>query len=194
MKLLRILLAASIIFAGPLVASSPALAHDEVISTMPGDAETVDAGKMTVTVAFSEDVLDAGDAKGLAIEVTAPDGSKVSNACVAVAGVEISTDIDVDQAGDYKVAWQSVSADGHPSTGEFGFTVKNDNKYKSEGVPSCDRLVIAPGPEAQSGSGDSASTSDSQTPVIIGLVVALAIVAFGGYYIRRRASKVEKED
>jgi copper resistance protein C len=118
-----LLLAASVIALSPLAAS----AHDEVVGTTPGDGKTVDAGKVNVSVTFNEDIMKSADLAGEAIEVTDALGDQITltGTCLAVDGATLTAPMVFTANGDYTVNWRSVSNDGHPNEGTFGFTVAN---------------------------------------------------------------------
>lgn len=120
---ISLLLATSVIALSPLAAS----AHDEVVGTNPGDGKTVDAGNLKVSVTFNEDIMKNPDLAGETIEVTDALGDQITltGTCLAVDGPTLSAPMVFSANGDYTVNWRSVSNDGHPNEGTFGFTVAN---------------------------------------------------------------------
>jgi methionine-rich copper-binding protein CopC len=169
-----------------------AMAHDEVIATTPADGSSVVAGEINVTVTFSEDVMKVADNAGIAIAVTAPDGNVLTHNCLGVDGAVISSTIDIDQPGKYQVEWQSVSADGHPSTGKFAFTATNDNGYVASAPKGCDPVLIAPAPQNEptptlNGDLPAAGEDSGSGAWLWGAIGAAAVaLAYGGYLWRRR--------
>ena len=121
----------------PLSASTPALAHDGITGTTPGEGETVDAGAFDVTVTASEDIMNMADMAGNEIWVSGPKDSaepqQVSLTCIKVSGATAAVPVDIDVPGVYTATWRLVSADGHPQEGSFDFTVKNDSGYTRSG-------------------------------------------------------------
>ena len=121
----------------PLSASAPALAHDGIVGTTPGEGETVDAGAFDVTITASEDIMNMADMVGNEIWVSGPNDSaeaqSVSLPCIKVAGATAAVPVDIDLPGTYTATWRLVSADGHPQEGSFTFAVKNDNGYARTG-------------------------------------------------------------
>ncbi|PZU47186.1 MAG: copper resistance protein CopC [Arsenicicoccus sp.] len=106
---------------GLVLAPASAQAHDELTGTAPQDGASVEAGDLEdLTLTFSGEIADVG----AAVAVTAPDGSSVLEGEPVVEGPEVTQDL-VDDLGDgeYAVAWRVTSEDGHPISGEFGFTV-----------------------------------------------------------------------
>jgi methionine-rich copper-binding protein CopC len=131
------LLAAASMLAFSLTATSPALAHDEIIGTSPENGATVAAGAFEVSVTSSEDIMNMPEMAGNQIYVNGPEGSEnstvVSLQCIKISGAMASVPVDVDQPGEYTATWQLVSQDGHTNEGSFKFTVTNDDAYKASG-------------------------------------------------------------
>ncbi|KUG58388.1 hypothetical protein AVL62_10770 [Serinicoccus chungangensis] len=111
------LLAALALVALPL----PAQAHDELTGSDPEDGATVEAGDLDeLTMTFSGEIAQVG----AAVTVTDPDGGSALEGEPEVEGTEMTQDLVDDLAdGDYAVAWRVTSEDGHPISGEFGFSV-----------------------------------------------------------------------
>ncbi len=113
-------LAAAVLAVGLLLAGAgPAAAHDRLVSTDPADGSTVAGAPSELVLTFDEPAI----ALGTQVVVTGPDGSVVSQ------GEPQLVDSTVTQAlggalpaGAYRVLWRVTSADGHPISGELGFT------------------------------------------------------------------------
>lgn len=114
-------LVALVVAAASLVVAQPAAAHSSLVSSAPSDGQTVSTPIDRVDLTFSEAPLTGLDA-GLRIEVRDATGTDVSTGTVTVAGTTMSKTVDPED-GAYTVLWRYVSPDGHPITGEFGFTV-----------------------------------------------------------------------
>jgi MYXO-CTERM domain-containing protein len=110
-------LGAALAVAAPLAAS----AHDGLTSSTPAAGATV-ATADAVALAFSDVVLSLGqDQPSTAVQVSRG-GRYYETACPAIAGRNVSTPVALGPAGQYRVVWQVVSADGHPSSGSYTFT------------------------------------------------------------------------
>ena len=105
------------VLAGPAV---PALAHNSVIGESPEADSTVAEQPEAVWIETSDALLDVDGAT--AMDVLGPDGRHYATACPSVDGPVASVPAELGPAGEYIVEWRVVSADGHPITGEFGFT------------------------------------------------------------------------
>ena len=124
------LLAAASMLAFSLTATSPALAHDEIIGTSPENGATVAAGAFEVSVTSSEDIMNMPEMAGNQIFVSGPEGSENSTVaslqCIKISGAMASVPVDIDQPGEYTATWQLVSQDGHTNEGSFKFTVTSE--------------------------------------------------------------------
>ncbi|MEZ0111424.1 copper transport protein [Catenulispora sp. EB89] len=107
-----------------LVAVAPnASAHATVVSTSPGDGQVVAAAPGTVSVRFDEAVqMQFG-----ALRVFSPSGARVDEGSPThPAGqsdtVEVALSSNLGR-GTYTVAWHVISADSHPVSGAFTFSV-----------------------------------------------------------------------
>lgn len=157
----------------PLSAS----AHDEVGETNPVANSIVEAGKFDVSITFEENIMISPDNAGEVVTVTAPDGSKVSNGCVRVAGTLLSTPIDVDAPGKYLVSWRSVSSDGHATEGEFSFTVENGSGYESNGIPAVSEKCASIAPHAKSNDNNFGLGAFGTLFTIVASAVAVVLVS-----------------
>lgn len=96
-----------------------ASAHDELVSASPRDGSTVPAPAQVV-LRFSDVVLPGFSRMVL----TRPDGTTVATP-VTVVGPRVTGRLPASLApGGYTVTWRVSSADGHPVSGELGFTVR----------------------------------------------------------------------
>ncbi|MCS5728989.1 copper resistance protein CopC [Herbiconiux moechotypicola] len=120
-RLAALVAAAALAAAGAVLVStpSPASAHDFLESTNPAADQVVTEALPEVSLTFNEPPLsDLG--AGIAVEVHAPDGSNVAGE-LAIVNSTLSVPVTWPAAGGYTVLWQTVSSDGHPVSGEFGF-------------------------------------------------------------------------
>lgn len=104
-----------------LPAAPPAFAHDQLISSSPAPDEHLAGTPAGITLAFSSPLLALGH------EVRVLDGNRRN----WVDGAAVHSRDSLTQAlpelpdGTYQVTWRVVSADGHPISGSFGFSVGN---------------------------------------------------------------------
>ena len=128
-----------------VVASRPAAAHTELISTTPADQQTVSRAPAVVVLTFNESVL----AMGAQVVVTGPQGL-VQLGAPEVTESTVSQNLQGGSpAGQYTVAWRVTAADGHPLSGTFGFTAAT----ASDGKPATPAAIEARGPDDGSSAG-----------------------------------------
>ncbi len=141
MKLIRVLLALSLL-AAPL----PASAHEQLVDQTPAVNSVVEAGRVKISLDFNNDLL-VLSGSGAEILVTGPEGELLNKGCALVDKRNASLEIELDQPGEYQVAWRVVSSDGHPITDSFGFTLVNGTGFVAdrsfESVPCEDPVLIS---------------------------------------------------
>lgn len=95
-----------------------AQAHAAYESSDPGNGTTVSSPPSRVTAEFTEPVVDDSH-----LEVYDPCGTRVDNGDSLVAADRITVTMSADKQGTYRVHFSVVSSvDGHPTSGDFGFT------------------------------------------------------------------------
>ncbi|PVD01049.1 copper resistance protein CopC [Streptomyces sp. CS147] len=126
-----------------LAGAGPASAHAALTGSDPGDGAVVDTAPEEVTLSFSEAVSVGDDS----IRVLDPSGKRadtqaepkdLSEGSTVRYGVALHSGL---PDGTYTVAWQAISADSHPISGAFTFSV---------GAPS-ETTVALPSQEAGGG-------------------------------------------
>lgn len=121
------LLSAAIVAMQLLV--TPAFAHDELLDQSPRSSEVVQAGIVSVTLTFSDDLIALGDGSGSEIVILNAAGVPMNNGCALVEGNTATTQASISEPGVYQVGWRAVSSDGHPISESFTFEVQNANGY-----------------------------------------------------------------
>lgn len=152
---------AAAVFAVVLVTASPASAHDVLAGAVPAADASVGGDVDRVVLTFSEPPL-AGLESGIVVSVTAPGGAEVGTGAVRVDGSTLTRGADLSAAGRYTVTWRSVSVDGHPISGSYGFT-------STGAVPSPSASAGTPTP--------SATAAAAETPVPSATTTAAAAPA-----------------
>ena len=118
--LATLLLGAVAAFAALLVTAGPAAAHATLVGSTPGDGEVVATAPERVTLTFSEQVSVAEGG----IRVLGPEGEAADTGQLGGAGAEHFVALRPGlPEGTYTVAWQAVSADSHPISGAFTFSI-----------------------------------------------------------------------
>ncbi|MFD9372186.1 copper resistance CopC/CopD family protein [Streptomyces sp. NPDC060020] len=138
----RLALVLAALLAALFTAASPATAHAALTASDPKDGAVVATAPAQVTLSFSEQVALGDDS----IRVLDPQGRRVDTGelrdmCSGNTvryGTALHTGL---PDGTYTVAWQAVSADSHPISGAFTFSI---------GAPSATDVTL---PTAQAGGG-----------------------------------------
>jgi len=181
-----------------LASAAPAEAHSALESSDPTDGQTITTPIDRVGLTFSEAPLTGLDA-GLRIEVRDAAGTDQATGDVTVDGTTMSRTVDL-QDGAYTVLWRYVSPDGHPVTGELGFTVAlpaptpgpgpsdsatptapADEPTETSATVEATRSATPAASDAGSGTGGAALWLGAGAVLVAGLVAVLAVAR------RRRA-------
>ena len=189
-----------------LIPTNRASAHDELVSSDPAAGSTVQSLPEEMTLTFSAALIPSDG--GTAVRVTDADGNEVTSGVPEVDGAVLIQPLEPDAAiaGEYTVIWQVVSSDGHPTDGEFAFTVAEaappattEPSESSEPTPSASETV-AP---AEDTAPDAAATQrpDETDPSpasawiwVLSIVGILAIVAaMVWFWLRGRRSAPDSD-
>ncbi|KRD52577.1 copper resistance protein CopC [Microbacterium sp. Root280D1] len=181
------LLTAFLVLFAPLSAS----AHDSLLASSPEADSTVDTLPTELTLTFSAKLIDETGATE--VVVTDPSGNSVTDGAATVEGAIVTQPLAAEApAGGYHVIWKVVSSDGHPTSGEFDFTVTNSTEAAPTSEPSSEptaSATAAPEPAATAGPGTDATpapeSDDSAAPMtmiwvlsIVGVLVIVGIVVW----------------
>ncbi|WP_018639968.1 copper resistance CopC family protein [Parafrankia elaeagni] len=176
----------------------PAWAHSSVLRTEPGNGSTLATPPDRISLVFNEPVW----TDYATVAVTGSDGRQVETGQPQVVETTLSVGLPDLATGGYHVTWRVVSADGHPISGEFSFTVAGGADSAATAAPAGQptpaataTAVTAPsaGPAGAAGSGSPSAPADPAPPKegedwwIIGVLIA-AVAALGGavVLIRRK--------
>ncbi|MCM3781067.1 copper resistance CopC family protein [Microbacterium hydrocarbonoxydans] len=107
-----------------LIAPLSASAHDSLIASSPEADSAVETLPAALTLTFSAKLIDGDGATE--VVVTDASGASVTDGAASVDGAIVTQPLVAEAAaGGYHVIWKIVSSDGHPTSGEFDFTVAN---------------------------------------------------------------------
>ncbi|MBB3036380.1 copper transport protein [Hoyosella altamirensis] len=143
-------------------AATPAAAHAVLLGTDPGDGAVLDSPPDTITLTFNENV--AVPPNGVTVLDATGDAVR-SNAMSIDASVAVTFEGALSD-GTYIANWRVISADSHPISGAFTFSV---------GAPSDTVADVAP-PSAAPGT--EALTVGTQAVVYLGGLTAAGLVFF----------------
>jgi hypothetical protein len=158
-------------------------------------------------------VLDlTADGSSTVMQVTGPDGDDRIDGCPATRDRTITVPVALDEPGAYAVTWRVVSADGHPTSGEFSFSYAPEGGEPEAGdsaAPAgCDRASDttsdgAPDADTPEDTGDTADTGDSadtaaperepsgcsDLPVVLGIAGGVVVLAGAGVLLALRLAR-----
>ncbi|GAB3858987.1 copper resistance CopC/CopD family protein [Nocardioides maradonensis] len=105
-----------------VLVAAPSFAHATVQSSDPAPGSVLQTAPTSVTITFDEAVT----AVPQAMRVFGPDGSRVDTGAVLRPdgdGNRLGIAVDAQAKGTYLVSWRVISADSHPVSGAFTFSV-----------------------------------------------------------------------
>ncbi|PKI91501.1 copper resistance protein CopC [Actinomycetales bacterium SN12] len=172
-----------------LAVAAPASAHDEIVSSTPAaDAQLTDAPS-EVVLTFSNTLLSLDENSGTAMTVVDDSGEDWVAGPPAVAADTVTVPLaDGMPGGAYTVTWQVVSSDGHPTSGEYSFSLTAAEESAAPSATPTETAAAEP-TDQPSDAAQPAEQSDSMPwPLLIGLGVVLlvAIVTAIVIVVRRR--------
>jgi copper resistance protein C len=176
------LLAAFLVLFAPLSAS----AHDALTSSSPEADSTVDVLPAEITLTFSADLITGEGATE--VQVTDAAGTPVMDGAAITEGPTVTQPLVAEaEAGAYHVVWKVVSSDGHPTSGEYFFTVTNSTvpaEPSSEPTPTATETASAPlasaAPSATpTPTGGEADASPSTAWIWILAILGILVIAAG---------------
>ncbi|WP_238005823.1 copper resistance protein CopC [Dactylosporangium sp. AC04546] len=173
-----------------LVPAQPAWAHAKLVKTDPADGATVGAPLAAVTFTFNEMVKQQFST----VVVTGADGVSYSDGAPKSVDKTLTQPVKPLPNGAVRVAWRTVSVDGHPIEGQFTFT--NAAAAPTSAAPSSPppSATTAPAGTVSSAAPTLAAdpaSDDSGSGGVVWLVlggVAVVLVLVGGVVWWRRRS------
>jgi len=161
-------------FAWPQQAS----AHDSLIDSSPAADSAVDVLPAELTLTFSAALI-PGDGS-TEVVVTDADGASVTDGEPELDGALVTQPLVAEAAaGEYHVLWKVVSSDGHPTSGEFFFTVTTGTQTTPAADADADDQAATEEVTTQAPADDPdmvAETSVSPAWIIGGIVAVLVVV------------------
>lgn len=179
--------------------AAPASAHNQLEATLPADGAALDVPPASVVLTFDQPVI----ALGTQVVVLGPDGAPVSSGEPRLVDDDVTQDLaGALPAGSYRVEWRATSADGHPVSGELGFTASGPGTGAVAAAASAPASTAAAEPPAASAAvpdpsaappataagqehgGDGAGAASTAAALALVAVVAAAAAAVA--LVRRR--------
>ena len=105
--------------------ASIAEAHSTLISSFPKKGTTLGTLPKLVTLTFNEKLLILGVENPNSLSVASSSGKSITTGPVEVSGNKISISLkSIESFGKFTITYRVVSADGHPISGKYFFTVR----------------------------------------------------------------------
>jgi methionine-rich copper-binding protein CopC len=154
--------------------TSPAWAHNSLISSNPAENASMAAGPQTVVLTFDQPVQEG---EGLnSVAVTGPDGKEWQGGPATVDSNVVSAPVrELGPKGTYTIGYRIVSADGHPVSGKVTFTLTK----AGNGTPA----ATSSSTTADAGDGDGG------VPIWVWLVGAAVLLGAGLFFALRIGGK-----
>jgi methionine-rich copper-binding protein CopC len=187
----------------------PAQAHNSMTGSSPKDGQVMDRAPASVTLTF----LAKLDPAKTAVTITDPDGTEANAGRLGVKGNKAFAGLRAGAAGQYTVAYEVTSTDGHVVKGKIGFTVRKPAPAAatapapvvslgptrppattptagrpsvggpSAGAPSAGGSAVVAGPPI-----DRVADESPVWPWLLGAGLLIAAIGAGAYLIRRRST------
>lgn len=152
-----------------LLGSAPAWAHTRLDTSDPADGSSLATGPAQVSLTFTEPVQPGFST----VTVVGPDGLDYRSGEPSAGGATVGTAVrPLGPAGEYRIGYRVVSADGHPISGSVAFTLAAPGPGAAAPAGTPPPAAAPPGPDAVPGAapeGDGGGTP--VWPWIVGAVV-----------------------
>lgn len=180
-----LLIAFALLFAWP----QSAAAHDSLVESSPAADTSVDTLPSELTLTFSAALI--GGEGSTEVAVTDASGESVTDGPAELDGAMVTQPLVSEAAaGEYHVLWKVVSSDGHPTSGEFAFTVSTSTLTDEPTAAPTETTDPAPDQTATTAAPEDpnmeSGASFSPGWLIAGAVVLLVVVLLLVILLRRR--------
>jgi copper resistance protein C len=181
------LLGVLMLVAMALLGARPAIAHNELIGSEPPDGATLASGPARVALTFDLPVK-AGFST---VTVTGPDRTQWQGGAAVEDGVTVWAPLrPLGPAGQYTIAYQVLSADGHPVRGAVRFTLTTPGTGAAA-VQNQPGASVSNSPEsaAHRPATSTGSSGASLWPWLVGVAVLVVAGIAAALRIRRRRAR-----
>ncbi|MGF2949636.1 copper resistance CopC family protein [Microbacterium alcoholitolerans] len=190
-RIRTVLATAAVAVVAGLAIAAPASAHDELVSSSPAADEQLTTAPEQITLTFSNNLLSLEENSGTAMTVEDESGQDWVAEAPVVQGDTVTVPLKADMPnGAYLVTWKVVSSDGHPTSGEYSFSLAAAEVAPTETATTAPVETAAPETETPEPvvTPISAPADETPWPLLIGLgvVVLAAVVTFIVILVRKR--------
>lgn len=164
-----------------LAGSGIAAAHTALANSDPGKDATVTTAPAAIVLTFNEDINPAF----ASVIVSSADGRNWISGSPRVEGPRLTSAVGPGRPGNgvYTVGYRVVSADGHPVTGSYKFTIAG---VSEEPPPTSTPAAVAPRTAAAPPPSAAPASSDTRTTVLTAAVAGLALGGVIAFWQSRR--------
>jgi methionine-rich copper-binding protein CopC len=182
--------------------AAPASAHSYLVDSTPLENETLTQQPGSVSVTMNEDLLGDSESLGFGMTVIDEAGTLYGDSgegCWSVDGPTLSMPVLLGEPGTYSVAWQVVSADGHPVSGTYSFRwapAAGVERARAEDQTPCVHNLLVPTRAASSApgaEGDQAQAADSTFAWVAGTLGLLVVAVVVTLLVARPREKRKPE-
>lgn len=162
------------------VSASLAHAHTSLELSTPSNNQSIEFMPTELSATFDEDLIEIEGEVVNTLELQSVDGADYVLSAATIAGPIVSAKVgDGDYpAGSYLLKFRVVSADGHPITGEIGFSTQSATTIESESIAPVTKSEI---PESAS--------SINNVGFFIVAVIFLSLSLYFGVRFRGKSSQ-----
>ncbi|WP_396122919.1 copper resistance protein CopC [Actinokineospora sp. UTMC 2448] len=161
----RVLAVALVVLFGLIGSAGTAFAHNQLVSSNPADKASVETGPATVELTFDQAVQGSKDLN--TVVIVGPGDTQWQGGEPTVSDNKVTVPVrELGPAGEYRVGYQILSADGHPVRGEIRFTLTK----AGNGTPA---EVTTPAPDTTT------PESGGGVPVWVWIVGAVVLLGVG---------------
>ncbi|WP_280509635.1 copper resistance CopC family protein [Nocardia farcinica] len=160
-----------------------ASAHSEMDTSDPAPSAVLDTAPATVTLTFNQRIEQSFATVSV---MGGPANEQWTQGEVSVDGHQVRTALRPGMpAGQFTVGYRVVSADGHPITGSYGFTVTVASTPLENTVPGA--APASPSAPADTVNAKTEGEDDNDFPMLGAFIVAAILVAGGLFAVFRGA-------
>ncbi|MCH7323428.1 copper resistance protein CopC [Solibacillus sp. MA9] len=163
-----------------------AAAHTYISETIPQDGSTVTENVQQIVLTFEGKIEE-----GSTFKAVAADGTEYTPQSISLVDGVLTGTFDPALPNEtYTVKWNTISQDGHPLSGEFGFTVdapiveQPTEKVEDE---SDEQETVAPVETTEQVNDEDAEKSNSPLMLVVGLLVIIIIISIVALAKRKKA-------
>jgi len=159
-----------------LAVAAPASAHDELVSSSPAFDEQLTTAPEQVVLTFSNNLLELEGNSGTAMTVVDDSGTDwvAGDPVISADTVTVPLKSGMPNGG-FTVTWQVVSSDGHPTSGEYAFSLAAAEVAPSPSATTTAAPSETAQPSTPAAAQDPADTEAAPWPLLIGLGVVLLV-------------------